>query len=115
MIELHVQDIEFFGGHGVFPEERLLKGRFLVDVVLQLQNQDAFPLQLGQTIDYQEIVIEVKDIMQQNEGLLENLAWKIHQSLKAKFSIISYCRVKITKWPQVGNKVGQISVCFDGN
>lgn len=113
-MELHVKDLEFYGGHGVFEEEVNLQGRFLVDVLMRWHLEAKFPISLSQTIDYQEVVTEVKKIMGHREALLENLAGKIYAALTGKYAQLSYCSIRITKWPQLGQKHGQISVCFDG-
>ncbi len=113
-MELHIRDMEFYGGHGVFPEEQLVQGKFVVDVFLQWHPECEFPLDISQTIDYQDVVTLTKEIMRQNEHLLENLAWKIHLSLTTRYPFLSNCRVQVAKWPQVGNKLGKALVIFDG-
>lgn len=91
--------MEFYGYHGVFPEETKLGQRFVVDVMVEVDLQKAGKSDcLEDSVNYGEIFGVVKKIV---EGvpfkLLEAIAENITINLLAQFSIIRTCTVKVIK------------------
>ena len=79
MDKILINDMEFYGYHGVFPEENRLGQRFIVDLTVQLDLKKAGETdELEYSVNYGELYQLCKEI---TEGkpfkLIEALAEKI--------------------------------------
>lgn len=89
----------FYGYHGVYPEERKLGQRFIVNITLFTDNDLDLAIEhLDQTVDYTKVYDEIKHIMEKEQFmLLENCANLILNRLLDKFSLLTEILVKIEK------------------
>ncbi|HPY96467.1 MAG TPA: dihydroneopterin aldolase [Candidatus Cloacimonadota bacterium] len=96
---IHLKDMIFFGYHGVYPEERKLGQRFVVNIALETNNDNDIHIEhIDDTIDYTKVYNEIKHIMEKEQFvLLENCANRILNSLLERFSLIQQITVKIEK------------------
>lgn len=99
MDKISLHRMMFYGYHGVFPEERKLGQRFIVDVDLYLDLQPAGRSDdLAQTIHYAEAYEVIRRIAEgEPYKLIEALGEKIAQTLLAAYPKIVEVTVKITK------------------
>ena len=69
----------FHGHHGVYPEERVLGQKFVVDLSLTLSlTRAALSGELAQSIDYGELYGEVRKVVEGTQcRLLEEVAWQL--------------------------------------
>lgn len=91
--------MEFYGYHGVFPEENRLGQRFIVDLIVSLNLKNAGETDhLDDSVNYGELYKLCEEIV---EGppikLLEAIAEKIAQSILGEFVLISEVTVKVIK------------------
>lgn len=91
--------MEFYGFHGVFPEETKLGQRFIVDVMVEADLSKAgHSDQLKDSINYGEIFEVVQCIVEGKPyKLLEAIAEKITSELLERFVAIQSCTVKVIK------------------
>ncbi|MFN7253000.1 MAG: dihydroneopterin aldolase [Anaerobacillus sp.] len=99
MDKILLNQLEFYGYHGVFPEETKLGQRFIVDVILEADLKDAGKTDdLTKTINYAEIYEVVKEVV---EGppykLVEAVAEKISNDILSRFTLVSICTIKLIK------------------
>ncbi|HHY75121.1 MAG TPA: dihydroneopterin aldolase [Bacillus bacterium] len=99
MDKIYLNKMEFYGYHGVLPEENRLGQRFIVDLVLELDLLKAGHTDdLNETVNYAEVYIITKEVL---EGppyqLIEKVAEQLAQSLLTAFSQIAFCTVKLIK------------------
>ena len=99
MDKVILNQLEFYGYHGVFPEETKLGQRFFVDIVLGANLKEAgLTDDLTKTINYGEVYEAVKVIV---EGppfkLIETVAEKISLEILKQFPLVRTCLIKITK------------------
>lgn len=89
----------FYGYHGVYPEERKLGQRFIVNITLFTDNDLDHAIEhLDQTVDYTKVYDEIKHIMEKEQFmLLENCANLILNRLLDKFSLLTEISVNIEK------------------
>jgi len=75
-VTVAIRGLEVFGRHGVFPEERALGQRFVVDVEIDLAGDAAARTDaLGDTVDYGALSDAVAEIVAgEPVALLERLA-----------------------------------------
>lgn len=97
--KIHVTGMEFWGYHGVYPEENKLGQRFRVDVILETDLKKAGKTdELNDTVNYAKVYDVCKNIV---EGppckLIETIAEKLADILLSTFPIVAQCTVKVTK------------------
>ncbi len=99
MDKIYINQMEFYGYHGVFPEETKLGQRYVVDVTLETNLKEAGKTDdLDKTINYAEIYEVVKAIV---EGppykLVEAVAETISEQIIERFSLVIACTIKVIK------------------
>jgi len=99
MDKLVMSRMEFYGYHGVFPEENKLGQRFYVDLELGLdlalagQTDD-----LRHTVNYAEVYEQVKHIVEGRPfKLIEALAEHIAFELLQTYTMVNEVIVRVTK------------------
>ncbi|WP_209125624.1 dihydroneopterin aldolase [Alkalihalobacillus sp. BA299] len=94
-----IEQMEFYGYHGVFPEENKLGQRFKVDATLSLHLQEAGKNDdLNQTVNYAEVYEVTKMIVEdETHKLVETIAEKISSAILATFPIVNSCTIKVIK------------------
>lgn len=99
MDKIYVTGMEFYGYHGVFPEEKKLGQRFRADVTLDVSLKKAGETDdLKNSVNYGEIYEACRSVMEGSSvNLVETLAEKIAGDLLEKFSIVQSCTVKVIK------------------
>ncbi|HVJ50491.1 dihydroneopterin aldolase [Desulfitobacterium sp.] len=95
---IHLKGLEFYGYHGVMPEEKVLGQRFIVDVDLyQDLRKPGSSDQVADTINYAEVYQLIKTIVTSEPfHLLERLAEEIAKQMLNAFSCEAL-RVEIHK------------------
>ena len=81
---LRLQNLQFFGHHGVHPEEQVLGQEFQIDVELHLPNlkETASLDTLNHSVDYVDVIGVVEDIVTKERfKLIESLAEEIAQRI----------------------------------
>ncbi len=92
-----LQGLEFYGRHGVKPEEGALGARFLVDVELQVDFEGQGD-RLAATVDYAEVHKLVSRIVTgERFYLIEALADKLAEQILAEFSKVRALTVRVHK------------------
>lgn len=99
MDKIFLNHMQFYGYHGVYPEEQKLGQRFFVDVALELDLQKAAQSDdLHDTIDYSLVYARVKSIMEgKPKKLLETLAEEIAAVILRDFLLVQRVTVKVIK------------------
>jgi len=108
--------MEFYAHHGCFKEERLVGTHFKVDLVLEYDATQAVATDdIAQTVNYQSVYLDVKEIMQVPVNLLETLCQKILSVLKEKYPKILSAEVTVHKInPALGGKIEGVAVAARG-
>ncbi|HET7521962.1 MAG TPA: dihydroneopterin aldolase [Bacillales bacterium] len=99
MDKVFLNQMAFYGYHGVFPEENKLGQRFLVDLVLE---GDLTPASgsddIDKTVDYGEAYELVRAIVEgQPKKLVETVTEQIADTVLQRFPMIERCTVKMIK------------------
>src|SRR5690625_284068 len=86
--------LEFYGFHGLFPEENKLGQRFNVDVVLFLSLKEAGKSdQMTDSVDYGQAYNIIKKIVEgEAKNLLESVAETIADQLLDQFDSLMACQ-----------------------
>lgn len=97
---IHVKDMQFWGNHGVFPEETRLGQRFRLNVSLALSLEQAGKTDdLTKSVNYGDVFARCQTIMEgEPVQLLETLAERVASHLLAAYAdIVTGCRVEVIK------------------
>jgi len=107
MGKVMLEGMEFFGYHGVYPEEKVLGNRFTVDLELHTNFKEAMVRdRLDGTIDYAQLYNLVKARMDQPVKLLEHLGYGIVLDIRAAFPEVDQIRITLKKQqPAIGGLV----------
>ncbi|WP_374722275.1 dihydroneopterin aldolase [Peribacillus tepidiphilus] len=99
MDKIYINEMEFYGYHGVFPEETKLGQRFKVDLTVHLDLSKAGKSDnLEDSINYAQLYSICREIVEGKPyKLVEAVAEKIASSLLDQFSMIESIVVKVVK------------------
>lgn len=99
MDKIYVNKMEFYGYHGVFPEETRLGQRFIVDLMVEVDLKRAGESDdLVFSINYGELYVLCKEIVEGKPyKLVEAVAEKIADACLTQFELALSCTVKIIK------------------
>lgn len=99
MDKLHLNRMQFYGYHGVFPEENKLGQRFYVDLVLSLDLSEAGRTDdLTKTVNYAEVYQVVKQIVEgRTYRLIEALAENIASDVLHQYTSVNDVTVRVVK------------------
>lgn len=99
MDKIYLNQMAFYGYHGVFPEENKLGQRFCVDLTLEGNLQSASHSDdVNQTVDYGKAYELVQKIVEgEAKKLVETLTEQIADEVLRAFPIIERCTVKVIK------------------
>jgi len=108
-----LQGMQFYGYHGVLPEENRLGQRFLVDVTMWLDLSEAGRSdRLEDTINYAEVYERVRAIAEgEPVRLIETLAERVASALLQTYTRITEISIRVTKpHPPFGAHFDGVSV-----
>jgi 7,8-dihydroneopterin aldolase/epimerase/oxygenase len=99
MDKITVNEMTFFGYHGVFPEETRLGQRFIVDLAVYCNLQEAGRSDdLNYSINYAELYFLTREIVEGEPfKLIEAVAEKIASDILGKFPQALEVNVKVIK------------------
>ncbi|MCJ7843012.1 dihydroneopterin aldolase [Lederbergia sp. NSJ-179] len=99
MDKIFLNELEFYGYHGVLPEENRLGQRFLVNLIIESDLQEAGQTDdLAKTINYADVYRDCKEIVEEKTyQLIEAVAERIASVLLEKYKMIQRVTVKVVK------------------
>jgi 7,8-dihydroneopterin aldolase/epimerase/oxygenase len=107
-----LEQMEFYAYHGVYEAERQIGNKYVVDVRIRAQVDEAAKQdQLSGTVDYGQVYGVIKEIMNKPTQLLEHLAYSACAQLLEKLPQILDVEVKVSKLnPPIGGLCAASSV-----
>ena len=97
---LTISNAEYYGYHGVRPEERALGGRYQVDVeILYDASKAVISDDVSDTINYEEVLFTIREHMQSDEpyDLIETLSFDIASAIMDSFTAARSVTVRVRK------------------
>lgn len=97
-LSISIEDVRFYANHGVFEQEQVVGNEFSVSVSIEMpviktiENDD-----LADTISYADIYDVVSFEMKQTSKLIENVAYRILNSIRKKWNEVDKISVKVEK------------------
>lgn len=115
--KIFVHNVRLYGYHGLYEEEAVLGGEFLINIDIEIKEQQA-PFSIHNTINYADVFALLKEIFMQREELLETVAYNLGQAIFKKFELAKNAAISITKVKapiaQFSGTVG-VEFTFDAN
>ncbi|PLS15145.1 dihydroneopterin aldolase [Bacillus sp. M6-12] len=99
MDKIYVNEMEFYGYHGVFPEETRLGQRFRVNLTVELDLSNAGKTDnLELSVNYGELYGLAREVVEgQPFKLVESIAETIAAKTLQRFPLIEFCTVQVIK------------------
>ncbi|RLL41662.1 dihydroneopterin aldolase [Oceanobacillus piezotolerans] len=99
MDKIILNELEFYGFHGLLPEENKLGQRFNVDLELYVDLEKAGKTDdMNDSIHYGEVYEKVRSIVEGDiKKLIEAVAHSIADTLLESFDQLEACLVRVTK------------------
>lgn len=97
--KIYLNQMSFYGYHGVYPEELKLGQRFIVDLAVEMSLKKAGETdELEYTVNYAELYEVCRNIVEGKPyKLVETVAEKIAGKILVDFPQIKTCLVKVIK------------------
>jgi len=113
---IEIEGMEFYAFHGHFEVEKIAGNRFLVNLKIEADcSKAALTDRLEDTLDYQKAYLIVKEEMAIPSDLLEHVAQRIINRVKAEFQEAKKVNVKVSKMnPPMGGQIERVSVSLEG-
>jgi 7,8-dihydroneopterin aldolase/epimerase/oxygenase len=111
-----LQEIELYAFHGLYPAEKELGAKYLVNIDFSLVVDTKKHLDLHDTVDYKKAYDIVKEEFKTPTPLLENLCKRIAHQLSLEFKMASSISISISKLtPPLGGicKAAKVSLTID--
>jgi dihydroneopterin aldolase len=113
MLTIQLNQLEFYGYHGVYAEERKTGGVYVVQCVLHYFPQAGVVTELDQTVNYEEVYALIKLRMAEPTPLLETIAMQLCYSIMEKFGQVEQVYVHVEKKnPPIPAFSGSVSVSY---
>lgn len=99
MDKIYLNELQFYGYHGVLPEENRIGQRFIVNLVIESDLQEAGKKDdLAMTINYADVYGDCKQVMEEERyDLIEAVAERLAFVLLGKYNLIQRVTVKVIK------------------
>ncbi len=112
MITIKLENMHFHAHHGFFDEEQKIGNEFIVTISIDLDlDTPQLSDDLNDTLNYQAIYDTTKEQMQIKSRLLENVAQRILNAVKALHPKITKTEVLLTKInPPLGGHVERVEI-----
>ena len=111
--EIHVENLEVFANHGVFPEETRLGQKFLLSLTMYVDARPAGTADcLEQSVHYGEVSAFMTRWMQENtRKLIESAAEGLAEALLRNYPLLKGVTLELKKpWAPVGLPLETVSV-----
>ncbi len=112
MITIHLKNCSFYAYHGMYAEESVTGGTFMVDASVDFEPLKRIS-KLEETINYIEVYGIIKKHMQQPYPLLETLAMDIADAIYEADKKVKKINITIYKMnPPLVNFIGNLGISF---
>jgi len=110
---LNIEDYKVFGYHGWYEEERHVGQWFRIDIRLELPILKHEQVDIGDTVNYENIAERAKQAMEEPCLLLEELAIRIYNSIRNEYRNILRLAVKLSKVSPPVKGIGATSIVIN--
>lgn len=111
---LKLEGLEFRAAHGCYDVEQAVGGNFVVDVVLEAEDEGAAEADdVTRTVNYVDVYETVREQMAVPSRIIENAAHRIAEEIRARFPKVRRVEVTVAKLaPPIGGKAARVAVAI---
>jgi dihydroneopterin aldolase len=111
-----VEGLQFYSHHGYYKEEQVLGGKYIVDIYLKIDFDEAAETDdLKKTINYEEVYQLTKQEMEVHARLIEHVCKRILDKIKQRYPNLQYIKVRVSKHnPPLKGNVERVYVELEG-
>lgn len=107
---IELKGLQFFSFHGLYEEEKLVGGEFVVDLSLKFSENNTIT-SIEQTVNYAALYSLIKVEMNQPRELLETLAQSIADKIFIAYPSVKEIDIRIEKKnPPITGFIGSVAV-----
>ena len=113
MDKIFIENLEFIGNHGVFPEEKFLEQKFIISAILETTTREAgLNEDLAKSTHYGFVSDTIeKTFFSKSFDLIEALAENIAQDILLSYPLISKVTIKVKKpWAPIKKHFDYVAV-----
>jgi 7,8-dihydroneopterin aldolase/epimerase/oxygenase len=101
---ISLEGMEFFAYHGYYDEEQKIGNKYSIDLTIETDlSKAANTDKLSNTISYEELYEQVKQVMLQKHRLLEHVGQRIIERIQKTYPQIVSVKVAVSKHnPPIG-------------
>ncbi len=112
MAQISLLGMKFHAFHGVYPEEKLIGGHFLLDVVIETNIEDAADEDdITQTMNYEAIHQICKGVMNNPMDLIETVILNLKEELQNHFTAMDGLVIRLSKMnPPLSGQVASATI-----
>ncbi|SOE22435.1 dihydroneopterin aldolase [Spirosomataceae bacterium TFI 002] len=101
---ISLEGMEFFAYHGYYDEEQKIGNKYTIDLTIETDlSKAANTDKLSNTISYEELYEQVKQVMLQKHRLLEHVGQQIIERIQDTYPQIVNVKVAVSKHnPPIG-------------
>lgn len=92
-----LEGVRFFAYHGLYPEEQILGGEFILDIETHSEVYSGGDDELSNTVNYERLFDIAKAEMNIRRKLIETVAHAILEEIRHEFLFVKVIRVSIKK------------------
>ncbi len=114
MLTIHLQQCHFRSHHGVYEEERILGGDYIVDLEVKYLPKVEVVKALQETLNYEQLFKLVQERMMQPTPLLETIVMEIAHKILNNYLDVREVSIKIEKCnPPIPGLKGSVAVSYE--
>jgi len=114
LITINLQNLIFFGRHGIYEEEKSLGNEFELNLAISFVSNERIIGDINHTINYEAVYELVKQEMGKPTLLLESLVTRITENLYSFFPGIKKITISIFKLhPPIEGFSGKVGVSYE--
>lgn len=113
-MHIALKDVRIKAFHGVYDEERILGGDFVINLELRYLPELPIITELEDTLNYEILFQMVQLRMAQPTALLEQIVMELTAQIMEKYPQVRFCRLLIEKCnPPIEGLRGSVCVAFE--
>lgn len=114
MFTIRLNNLRFFGYHGLYDEEKVLGNEFEMSIALRLAYTQKEHLSIDDTVNYAEVYEVVKEVFAQREDLLETICVNTSEAIAERFTQVRGITITLTKLQMpIAGFIGTAGVTFE--
>ncbi len=111
-----LEGLEFFAYHGYYDEEQKVGNKYSLDITIETDfSLAAENDRLHGTVNYEELYAIAAEVMQERARLLEHIAYRLIEKVRAKYPDVEKVHVAVSKFnPPIGGVCLRSKITLEG-